>query len=98
MCRRQSRAFGGEIAKRNLETFIVTQQTVAVPIMPITPFIREGELAHEIIRAAEENQVDLLVIATHGYSGWKKFLPGSVTERLIRIALMPVLTICSPED
>ncbi len=84
-----------QISKRNLETFIVAQQTAPVPI---TPLVREGEIAHEIVRAAEENQADLIVIATHGYSGWKKFLLGSVTERVIRIATMPVLTICAPED
>ena len=84
-----------QISKRNLEDFIVAQQSAAVSI---TPLIREGEIAHEIVRAAEENQADLIVIATHGYSGWKKFLLGSVTERVIRIATMPVLTICAPED
>ena len=84
-----------QISKRNLEEFIVAQQTAAVAI---TPFIREGEVAEEIVRTAQENKVDLIVIATHGYSGWKKFLLGSVTERVIRIATTPVLTIREPEE
>jgi nucleotide-binding universal stress UspA family protein len=84
-----------QISKRNLEDFIVAQQTSAVAI---TPFVREGEVAEEIVRTAEENHADLIVIATHGYSGWKKFLLGSVTERVIRIATVPVLTIREPAE
>jgi len=84
-----------QIAKRNLEEFIVSQQRGA---LSVTPFIREGEVAEEIVRTAEENNADLIVIATHGYSGWKKFILGSVTEKVVRIATMPVLTIREPEE
>jgi nucleotide-binding universal stress UspA family protein len=56
----------------------------------------QGSAAEEIVRAAEEEVADLIVIATHGQSGWKKFISGSVTERVVRLADRPVLTIHAP--
>ena len=37
--------------------------------------------------------VDLLVIATHGWTGWRRFVFGSVAEKVIRTATCPVLTV-----
>lgn len=54
--------------------------------------------AEEIARAAEKHEVDLIVIATHGQSGWKKFFSGSVAEKVVRLADRPVLTIQGPEE
>jgi nucleotide-binding universal stress UspA family protein len=52
-----------------------------------------GDAASEIARIAEEENVDLIVIATHGVTGWRRFIVGSVTERVVRLAACPVLTI-----
>ena len=49
-----------------------------------------------IIDYAEENEVDLIVIATHGRSGFERMLLGSVAERVIRQAPVPVF-IVKPE-
>lgn len=49
-----------------------------------------------IIDYAEENEVDLIVIATHGRSGFDRMLLGSVAERVIRRAPVPVF-IVKPE-
>jgi len=57
----------------------------------------EGKAADAIVAQAEADDVDLIVIATHGHSGWHRFLFGSVTERVIRSAHRAVLTV-SPED
>jgi len=83
-----------KVSRQNLQDFIADQQCGSASI---TPLNREGEVAEEIVRTAEENDADLVVIATHGYSGWKKFILGSVTEKVVRIAPMPVLTIREPE-
>lgn len=40
-----------------------------------------------------EDEVDLVVLTTHGQKGFKKFLFGSVTEKVIRQALKPVLVV-----
>jgi nucleotide-binding universal stress UspA family protein len=40
--------------------------------------------------------VDLIVIATHGTTGWQHVMFGSVAERVVRLARRPVLTIPAP--
>jgi len=54
--------------------------------------IREGEIAREIAAAIAEYQVDLVVLGTHGRSGFRKLLLGSVAEEVFRTATCPVLT------
>jgi len=57
-----------------------------------------GDAAHEVTRIAEEEGVDLIVIATHGRTGWRERLFGSVAGKVVRLAHCPVLTIpCAPE-
>lgn len=53
----------------------------------------QGKPADEIVRIADEEEADMIVIATHGESGWHKFLFGSVAERTVRTASCPVLTV-----
>ncbi len=59
--------------------------------------IREGTPAETILDYAEEIDADLIVAGTHGRSGVKRYLIGSVTERLVRHATCPVLTVRLPE-
>jgi nucleotide-binding universal stress UspA family protein len=61
------------------------------------PLVLEGEAASEISRAAEEHGVDLVITATHGRTGLKRFLLGSVTERLLHTLAAPFLVVRSPE-
>ena len=58
---------------------------------------RCGLPTHEIVEAAKELDVDLVVIATHGYTGWKHFCIGSTAERVVRAAPCPVLVIRKKE-
>jgi nucleotide-binding universal stress UspA family protein len=58
-----------------------------------TPFIRIGKAEDEIVRFANENSVDLIVMGTHGRTGLAHLLVGSVTERVVRTSKVPVLTI-----
>ncbi len=60
--------------------------------------IVDGSTAEEIVKIAREEGADLIVIATHGQSGWRKFVFGSVTEKVMRIAECPVLTIRPREN
>ena len=57
------------------------------------PVLTPGDPAREIIRTAEDNQVDLIIIATHGHTGWGRLIFGSVAEKVVRLAPCPVLTI-----
>jgi nucleotide-binding universal stress UspA family protein len=47
----------------------------------------------QIVRAASDLSADLLVISTHGYTGWKHFLFGSDAEKIIEHAPCPVLVV-----
>lgn len=58
--------------------------------------IEIGSIVFEILRAAREWPADLIVMGTHGLSGWERLLLGSVTERVLRQTPAPVLAI--PRD
>ena len=57
--------------------------------------VRYGNAPHEILRYAEEEGSDLVVIATHGRTGLERFFMGSVTEKVVRRAPCPVFTLKS---
>jgi len=57
----------------------------------------QGNPSDEIVRIASEEKVSLIVIATHGATGWRRFMFGSVAEKVVRMAGCPVLTIPAPE-
>ena len=55
--------------------------------------VRIGQPAQEILKVAEEEKVDAIVIATHGYTGLKQVVFGSVAQRVVRRASCPVVTV-----
>jgi universal stress protein A len=59
----------------------------------ISTVLELGDPADQIIRLARDKQADLIVIATHGSAGWRHVAFGSVTEKVVRFATCPVLTI-----
>jgi nucleotide-binding universal stress UspA family protein len=52
-----------------------------------------GDSALEILRIAEEEGCDLIITGTHGVTGWRHLVLGSVTEEVVRLAPCPVLTV-----
>ncbi len=56
-----------------------------------------GDPAGEIVDFARREAVDIIVISTHGHTGWKRFLVGSVTEKVIRYAACYVLSVPGPK-
>ena len=60
---------------------------------PVKSLMRQGNPAHEICAAAQELGIDLIIIATHGYTGLKHVLLGSTAEKVVRHAPCPVLTV-----
>jgi nucleotide-binding universal stress UspA family protein len=55
--------------------------------------LQDGEPAAEILRAAQQDACDLIVMGTHGRTGLNRLLLGSVTEAVLRKAVCPVLTV-----
>lgn len=57
----------------------------------------EGPAFLGIVRYAKENNIDLIVMGTHGRSGLAHVMIGSVAERVVRKAPCPVLTVRHPK-
>ncbi len=55
--------------------------------------VRLGSPSEEIANTARDLQADLIIIATHGYTGLKRIFIGSTTERVVRRAHCPVLVV-----
>ncbi len=55
--------------------------------------VRFGDPSHEIAHYAEEISADMVVIPSHGRTGFTRLLLGSVTERVVRLAHCPVLVL-----
>jgi nucleotide-binding universal stress UspA family protein len=64
--------------------------------LKVRSMVEHGKAAEEIIRVAEEEKVDLIVIATHGETGFRQLVFGSVAEKVVQHASCPVLTIWTP--
>jgi nucleotide-binding universal stress UspA family protein len=55
--------------------------------------VRVGRPVQEIVATAREKDIDLIIISTHGHTGLKHILMGSVTVIVVRYAPCPVLTV-----
>lgn len=57
-----------------------------------------GFAADEVTRLATRVSADLIVVGTHGRTGLKLLLLGSVTEQIVRTSTIPVLTVRLPQS
>jgi nucleotide-binding universal stress UspA family protein len=78
-----------EDAEGELAAFIRAE----VPQAPVTPLVRTGDPADEIVAAAREWGADLIVVGTHGRRGIGRMFLGSVAETVLRHAPCAVLVI-----
>ncbi|PQJ33743.1 universal stress protein [Salinibacter sp. 10B] len=62
---------------------------------PVNVHVLAGYAARDIVEFAQEHEVDLIVMATHGRTGLDRFLIGSVAEKVVRRAPCPVFTLKS---
>ena len=82
------------LAEENLRTWVDLAQAAGVNAKLA---LRNGLPAHEIVEAAKDHDVDLVIIATQGLTGWKHFCIGSTAERVVRAAPCPVLVVREKE-
>lgn len=61
--------------------------------VPLAAVVVEGGPARAIVESAATLSADLIVLGTHGRSGFERLVLGSVTERVLRHAPCPVLTV-----
>jgi universal stress protein A len=63
-------------------------------LLEVDAKLRTGlDLHDEILRAAKQISADLLVLTTHGYTGWKHLLFGSDAEKILQQASCPILVV-----
>lgn len=91
---RKAEELTGQMAGDYLETVAATIREQGVHVEAIAV---EGIPHLEIIRIAEESQVDLIVLTARGQSGISRWLMGSVADRVVRGADVPVLLVKSRE-
>ncbi|QLH81521.1 universal stress protein [Halosimplex pelagicum] len=60
--------------------------------------VATGSPHREILDYVDDHGVDLVVMGTHGRTGLERYLLGSVTEKIVRTADVPVLTVRADED
>ena len=60
---------------------------------PAEFLVKDGNVPHEIVAEAKQFAVDLIVMGTHARKGIQRLLLGSVTERMLRTAHLPVLAV-----
>jgi nucleotide-binding universal stress UspA family protein len=82
-------------AREYLEGVAGKLQEQGIPAQVVTPF----EDPHRaIVRFAEQDQVDLIVMCTRGQSGLSRWLMGSVADRVMRGASVPVLLVRAAKE
>ncbi|MGD8305790.1 MAG: universal stress protein [Ignavibacteria bacterium] len=80
-------------AKEELDKLAKSEIPAEVKVATI---LKTGKPFFEIIETAAEENVDLIIIATHGHSGVEHILFGSTAEKVVRKAPCPVLTLREP--
>lgn len=78
--------------KRKLQKIIDKKISKNVRVDPI---VLEGDPADDIVKIAELENPDIIVMATHGQTGLRHLVFGSVAEKVVRLTRYPVLTIRS---
>lgn len=82
-------------ATKRLEEIV---STVVPPDTPCDTYIIHGVPFYEIIQFARDENVDLIIIASHGRTGLKHVLFGSTADKVVKKSPCPVLTIRPPES
>lgn len=83
-----------ERATRELERY---RDTLTTKGLKASVKLLEGNPADAIVERAERLGASMIVLGTHGRSGFRRFLLGSTAERVVRMATVPVLTVHLPE-
>jgi nucleotide-binding universal stress UspA family protein len=88
----------GEIEERGKRLIDEISSWLADQGVETTTAIRNGEPDQAIIEYAKENDIDLIMMGTHGRKGLRRRLIGSVTENVVRTSDKPVLTVRLTEE
>jgi nucleotide-binding universal stress UspA family protein len=93
---------GGEFLYTSAEPTSHELRKMLAAVVPSDPKIAfehrllAGDPAEAVVRTAEAEKADMIVIGTHGRTGLTRLLMGSVAEAIVRRASCPVLTVKQP--
>lgn len=79
-----------ELAKKRFDEFLDKDYLQGLKVIPI---VKHFKVFSEVNDVAKEHDADLIIMGSHGASGFKEFLVGSNTERVVRNADIPVLVV-----
>jgi nucleotide-binding universal stress UspA family protein len=83
----------GDMLKQEGQEALDVVASIADGRAPVETRVLEGSPSREIVRYAEREGIDLIVMGTHGRGGIDRLLLGSVAERVVRSSKVPVLTV-----
>ena len=80
------------------DRFAVSQKALAAKGIQMRSSVEVGnDIAGAILDAAERENADMIVISTHGLSGWYPMVFGSIAEKIVKLAQCPVLLLRTPK-
>ena len=82
--------------RQEVDRRLATVAAKQVQGVKVRSLVGRGDPAAEIGRMATLEKADLIVLATHGWTGWRHLVFGSVAEKVLREAPCPVLSVRSP--
>jgi len=94
------------ISEKTIDSIVDVSERMLNPILKTlkeehkvcsTMEVKVGLVPQCIVKAASKNDVDLIIMGTHGASGVRKFFIGSIAQKVIKISSCPVLTIPSSQ-
>jgi nucleotide-binding universal stress UspA family protein len=86
-----------ELIKASEKSLAEAARNRISPDLPVRTTLLKGNAVDQIVNLAQSEKVDMIVTATHGWTGWRRFISGSVAERVVRHASCPVITVPAPE-
>jgi nucleotide-binding universal stress UspA family protein len=87
----------GLIKQRVMDYLKNTSESVTCRGVTVNFDVRTGNAAEEILKAAEEMEADLIAMSTHGRSGLRRLAFGSITDKVLHGAGVPVLMVRAAE-
>lgn len=93
-----SPTYVGELTERAEQALEVHRKMVADSGVNVVAKLVEGAPADAIVERANKIHAQMIVMGTHGRGGFRRFLLGSVAERVVRMAEAPVLTVHLPPE
>lgn len=82
-----------EMAKKRFKSFLDKSYLKGIKIKQI---VQNYKIFNELNKVAQEQHIDLIVMGSHGTSGFNEFFVGSNTEKVVRTSDIPVLVIKGP--